>query len=278
MKPLIALVVCASAIAVSTLAAAGFSQGRGGAPAPVDDLALQYFAIADYDANGWISFNEARASLSIDRKAFGLYDTDNDGRIKPPEFTARYHALKTKGGSFAPPIPNADASKAKKRTAAEMLQEFDTDKDGTLDEREVQRALVDYQAHGVEAAVMMAGVDKDGSKKIEAAEAQALLDVLAPAPASDRTKVKAGSIAELFDKIEPRKVERDQTPQTARIVGPVTTFRRLDFDQSGGISVEDLEGLQRPLLLPVRCRAVLAALDTDGNGEMSPEELDAAFK
>jgi hypothetical protein len=124
----------------------------------------------------------------------------------------------------------------------------------------------------------MASVDKDGSKKIEASEAQAFLDVLAPAPAADTKKTKAGSIAELFDKVEPRKIERDQTPQPARIVGPVTTFRRLDFDQSGSISAEDLENLQRPLVLPVRCRAVLAALDTDGNGELSPEELDAALK
>jgi Ca2+-binding EF-hand superfamily protein len=273
MKPFLALVIGASAVAATAL-----SQGRGDGAPVGDDLALQYFATADYDASGWISISEARSSLSIDRKAFAQFDTDHDGLVSPDEFIARYHAIKAKGGAFAQPIPNAEANKPQKRTAAELIQTFDTDRDGALDEREVQRALDDYKAHGVEAAVMMAGVDKDGSRKIEAAEAQALLDVLAPAPAAETEKPKAGSIAELFDKLEPRKIERDQTPQPARITGPVTTFRRLDFDDSGGITVEDLEHLQRPLILPVRCRAVLAALDTDGNGEMSPEELDAALK
>ena len=107
-------------------------------------------------------------------------------------------------------------------------------------------------------------------------EIPALLDVLSPpAPSS---KKKAASIAELFDRVESRNSKRDSQPQPAHIVGPVSAFRRLDYDNSGGIDAADLALLQHPLQLPVRMNAVLASLDTDGDGVISAEEFWAAMK
>ena len=62
-----------------------------------------------------------------------------------------------------------------------------------------------------------------------------------------------------------------------QIDGPVGSFRRLDLDGDGMISLEDLRRLQSPLALPVRAAAVLAALDSDGDGELSPREFSAAL-
>ncbi|MEO6711206.1 MAG: hypothetical protein ABI054_07020, partial [Planctomycetota bacterium] len=66
-------------------------------------------------------------------------------------------------------------------------------------------------------------------------------------------------------------------PMPPQIDGPVRHFRRLDLDGDVRVSTEDLRRLQSPLELSVRAGAVLAALDSDGDGELSPEEFDAAL-
>ncbi len=258
----------------------GRDSGRSGdtskSGAESDDLATTYFKTCDYDRDGWITYTEAHKSLNIDRKGFAVYDTDVDGRISLEEFTARYDAIKANGGAFVPPIARVDKHTTQKRTPAELLEAFDADHDGALDEVEIAKALVDYGAHDVDAARVVSSADRDGSGRIESGELEAVLAVLEPNSASDHKK--AASIEELFDQIEPRHVERGQSQQAARITGPVSTFRRLDYDQTGGISVADLEALQRPLQLPVRIRAVVAVLDTDHDGVLSPKELEAALK
>jgi Ca2+-binding EF-hand superfamily protein len=281
-----------------TLAAFAFAQGRGrGGDAPAgkdkpargesgrdsktkpagnEDVTTEYFKTCDYDQDGWITFNEARQSLGLDQKGFGVYDTDIDGRISQAEFTARYESIIAHGGVFLAPIARADKHKAPKRSAQELLEAFDADRDGALDQTEIGRALADYGVRDVDAARVLAIADHDASGRVEASELQAVIGVLEPNSATEHKK--AGSIAELFDQIEPRKVERGDTQQPAHILGPVSTFRRLDYDQNGTISVADLEALQRPMQLPVRIRAVLAVLDTDKDGVLSPSELKAALQ
>ncbi|MDZ4773173.1 MAG: EF-hand domain-containing protein [Planctomycetota bacterium] len=241
------------------------------------DLPGPYFRTCDYDGNGWISFSEAKASMNVDRKAFAVYDTDSDGRISLEEYTGRYLTIVTRGGAFAPPIDKVVSRRIPKRTADELLAAFDTDNDGVLDVRDVQRALAEYGAQGVDAAKVLDSIDDDKSGRVEAPEAQALLDVLVP-PSLSIARKKIGSIEALFDTVETRKVDIDTTPQPARLRGPVSTFRRLDFDRSGDIGLDDLDQLQRPLLIPIRASAVIATLDIDGDGVLSPAEFAASMR
>ena len=61
------------------------------------------------------------------------------------------------------------------------------------------------------------------------------------------------------------------------IVGPVSPFRRLDLDNDGLITLEELERLRRPQTLTVRVAAVLAALDENEDGALSRDELIRAM-
>ncbi|MBL8859113.1 MAG: EF-hand domain-containing protein [Planctomycetes bacterium] len=246
-------------------------------PESPTDLAGLYFRTCDYDGNGWISFNESNSSMNLDRDTYAVYDTDRDGRITLEEYTARYLTVISRGGAFAPPKARVISTRIPKRTPEELITAFDTNNDGALDRREVQTALAEYGAQGVDAQVVLETIDRDRSERIEASEAQALLDVLAP-PTITTERKRYASIAELFDQVEARKLAADTTPQPPRILGPVSTFRRLDFDQSGKISVSDLDELQRPLLIPIRKSAVISTLDLDGDGELSPREFHAAMR
>lgn len=262
----------------------GEPQGRGETPKKPpkeEDLAEVYFKICDYDGDGFISFEEAQKSMNLDRAAFAAYDSDpvtgGDGRISREEFTRRYRAIVSRGGAFAPPVAKSDAKKRPpRRTADELLEAYDDDRDKALNDSEVAKALRDYGAHGVDAKVIVEKLDTNGSKKLEVEEIPALLDVLSPAPTSSRKKV--ATIAELFDRVEPRGQKRESLPQPAHIVGPVTAFRRLDYDNSGGIDATDLDLLQHPMQLPVRMNAVIASLDTNGDGVISAEEFWASMK
>lgn len=250
------------------------------APSTPEDPAerpLVYFRTCDYDGNGWISFSEAKASMNLDRTAFGVYDTDNDGRITQDEYVGRYQTIVSRGGAFAPPVDKVVARKLPSRTSEDLLAAFDVNHDGALDQRDVQRALAEYGAQGVDGARVLATVDHDGSGLVEGPEMQALLDVLVP-PALSVSRRKVASVEELFDRTEARKITPDSTPEPDRILGPVNTFRRLDFDASGGISISDLDSLQRPLQIPIRTGAVVATLDSDGDGAISPEELAQSMR
>ena len=101
---------------------------------------------------------------------------------------------------------------------------------------------------------------------------------LAQAYASSDRRIMVASLEALFDQVEPRKRSAEPTPYPQRLRGPVSTFRRLDFDRSGGIGVDDLEALQRPLQIPIRASAVIATLDLNGDGELSLEEFAASMR
>lgn len=84
---------------------------------------------------------------------------------------------------------------------------------------------------------------------------------------------EADSVLELFG--QPRsRVKRDSSvPEPDQILGPVPTFRRVNYDNQGGISAEDLTVLLRGSSLGERPNSLIASIDQDGDGEISEEEF-----
>lgn len=249
----------------------------GDKPKPDDDedLAQKYFEIADYNADGFLTIAEAEPALALDRAGFAAYDTDRDGRISPKEFRARYEAIVSRGGLFTPPIGKNGTRAAKEKGLDDLGERFDKDGDGKLNATEL-RALLEDAKSRLDPDVALVKFDRDGSHKLEKAEIAALATFLDPAR-RNAPIVKAKSIAELFGQALPREERRGATQLCPRIPGPVTIFRRLDLDDDGKIETEDLVLLQRPIQLPVRLAAVLATLDTDRDGAISPAELEVGL-
>ena len=94
---------------------------------------------------------------------------------------------------------------------------------------------------------------------------------------SDATE-KPRSLKELFGAKEAREELPSTVPLPPRIEGPVSAFTRLDLNEDGKITIEDLDGLARPIHLDVRFPAVIAILDTDNDGGVSPEEFYASMR
>jgi Ca2+-binding EF-hand superfamily protein len=76
----------------------------------------------------------------------------------------------------------------------------------------------------------------------------------------------------------PRDEHDGATIGPVRTTGPVSAFTRLDYDRDGVVRLGDLEELQRPWSGSVRPAVVLATLDRDGDGAISPEEFAAAMR
>jgi len=182
-------------------------------------LASQFFSIADYDGNGWISFREAQQSLGIDKPRYLVYDKDRDGRVTEEEYVAVSIETWRRYGAFKAPTPNPNDPAA--IALAESLAAG-----GTLEE-----------------------------------EAEAL----APLTAS--------SLNELFGTVKRRVVRENTPPEPDQIIGPVPSYRRLDFDDDGGIGKEDLDLLIFGSGIEIRPNALIATFDADGDGKISEAEF-----
>lgn len=257
----------------------GATQGRGEkkpeAPQAEEDVAKQYFTTADYDANGWITISEAKASLALDRRTFALFDEDGDGRIGLAEFRARYEKIVQSGGAFAAPVPKSGARVPATKSPAELALRFDKDGDEALDRSEL-RAFLEELHSRLDADVILSNFDRDGSRRLSKGELADLGAFLDPNRRS-HPQPRAASIEELFGKPIPREERKGAPLMAPWILGPVPVFRRLDLDGSGEITAGDLLALQRPIQLPVRLAAVLATLDTNGDGGIDPAEFEASM-
>ena len=81
------------------------------------------------------------------------------------------------------------------------------------------------------------------------------------------------TIADLFGGREVRENSSDAAPLPDYVPGPIDHFYRLDLDGNRRISLEDLTELMRPIQSGIRLNTVIATLDTDGDGALSPEEF-----
>jgi len=266
-------------------------------------LEVEYFAIMDFDENGWISFREGEESLSMTRTSFLQYDTDQDGRITPEEFGERYDELLDRTGGFPKPRPqgpaptlgpepvpvtpgNLDAilgtlppAPAPAVTPESFVNQYDLNVDGRLSGLELTEASRALGFGGLNGNAVMPLIDTNGSGFVEPAELSTVLKDLGLLGATGTlpNEPKARTVEELFGHAEPRDMSPGAAPLPPHIAGPVHPFRRLDLDDDGALELADFTGLSISAHPRVSPGAVIATLDLDGDGALSPDEFAAAF-
>jgi Ca2+-binding EF-hand superfamily protein len=238
------------------------------------------FDVADYNHNGWISFLEAQESLQLDQASYWTYDRDRDGRITREEFRARYRAIVERAGGFRPPVPRKEKSLVPTRNAEQLRNAYDRNGDGGVGLEELRSLLIDYDREELPVEVALEKLDRDVTGRIDGEELELLARLLSathtiPRESSD-APAPGHSIEELFGGVKLRGTGFQAAPQPPQIGGPVTHFRRLDLDNDGRVTIDDLMKLQSPMQLSIRAGTVLAALDLDQDGALSEQEfLDA---
>jgi len=277
-RAFLVLLVCVPAV-VPEPQGRGGRGGRGGGdkPEPEADLSQFYFQVADWDGDGWIYMSEGEKSLGLDKGGFRAFDKDGDGSISAEEFAARYRAVLEKGGVFTPPKPKPEATRASRKGPKELMRVHDVDANGMLSELEVQSALEEAGLKEPTAERLLTTLDKDKTGGLEGAEVEELVRILSP-DLRPTTPRKPKTLEELFGRSEERSSRAGSTIGPPRIAGPVPVYVRLDFDQSGAVGLTDLEELQRPLQSSVRAPAVLAMMDSNGDGSISASEFAESMR
>ncbi len=241
----------------------------------------EYFAICDHDGDGWISFREASESLRVDRKGFAQFDTDQDGRITREEFGERYREIVATAGGFRPPQEPQERKLVPRRNPEQLRNAYDRDGDRALDLDELQGLLEDYDRGELPVDVVMDKLDSDGNGRLELGEMELmsrLLSITWEEASEDDSFELVPSVEALYGQAIPREDSFNAQPLPPFIPGPVPHFRRLDLDDDGFISTEDLVNLQRPVQLPIRAHAVVSALDTNADGVVDRRELRASME
>ena len=269
------------------------SQRRPGARNRTTNLSRavleDYFEVGDYDSNGFITFREARKSLAITRAGFAKYDLDRNGMIDIEEFAERYNGALLEGDSLPEPIPDRGAPKPPTRNGAQLRLAFDANSDGHLDLEEVQVVLTTYDREEIDAKDTLERLDIDDSGVLELSELDGLAPLLFAKDSlglveveddeePERPRRSILTVADLFGERKVRKSATNAAPLPPRIQGPLDHFSRLDYDEDGSVSFEDLDALIRPIQSSIRLNAVVATLDTDGDGVVSHDEFISSMQ
>ncbi|MFT5285646.1 MAG: hypothetical protein ACI8TQ_001811 [Planctomycetota bacterium] len=262
---------------------------------PLDpELEEYYFTLCDHDSNTWISYREGTFSLSLDRLQFTYYDSDRDGRIQRSEFAERYKLVVDRRGGFPPPKPHLtevpepfglessgeDGEAGAGTDESQLLERFDTDASAGLELGEIPPLIKLFLlSDHIQADQLLGVIDQDLTSAIEMAEMPFLIEGLAYAqvkfigsamPVQSLLGIESAPAPVLAERAAPLTIEHSLLPKSH--------FERLDQNGDGYIGTEDLRTLQSPMHLSVRTNAVIAAMDTDGDGKISDAEFAAAFK
>ena len=233
------------------------------------------FMTIDYDHNGWLSYNEARASVGLDRAEFALYDRDRDGRIALREFVVRYDEIVAQTGAFRVPTPDPKADWTKAPSAAAMRNECDRDADGALDVDELADLLERWKRPELGAASVLEKLDVDGDGRLGHGELATLAHLADAAVLGGDGSRRTGAtnVVEMFGAVTPNNESYGATKNVPRVVGPIPHFVRLDLDRDGMVTLAELARLQEGSGLATRAGAVLAAMDLNGDNRLTEREF-----
>ena len=241
----------------------------------------EWFETADYNKNDWISYRETHRSLGFDRTRFRIYDLDRDGRLVLKEFRDFYEDSILHGQGFEPPIAQQTPGEPPRRKPSQLRNAYDTDLDSVLSVTELEVLLTDY-ARPEPPDKVMDRLDTNHDGRLSAEELEGISEILHPVQTEVETaaqrQARPQNLEELFGQPVTPANPRSGKRIAPRIVGPIPHFRRLDLDNDGLISVEDLNGLLRPLQTPVRIHTVLNTLDLDGDGKLTRGEFVNAIQ
>jgi Ca2+-binding EF-hand superfamily protein len=261
--------------------------------AELAQLEARYFALCDLDQNGWISFSEARTTLGLERARFRVFDADRDGRLERPEFGLRYREFLGRLGAFdaatekvsPPPVvqPEPDVAPAPRGPrfpqAERLLVTYDVDKSGGLGARELTTMFTEQQLR-ISLQVVLSQLDPNETGELELFELVPLASMIETqliVPLDELPAERRQRIEDIMRDVRPREMASLGATLAPQLSGPMTHFRRLDLNGDGLIEADDLKGLASPARIDVRASAVLAALDRDGDGALSPTEFRAAL-
>ena len=235
-----------------------------------------WFAVADADETEWISFREARASMRFDAARFCEYDLDNDGRMTFEEFKAFIRNERRLGREVTEPLVAKPGGPPPVRDAEQLRAAYDTDLDGFLSRIEIDLMLRDYSRdqRGIEPAMIIQRLDLDGNGKLGSRELPRLATFLAPLgeDAALPQRPDASTVDDLFG----TPIEMGET-NVPRLIGPVFPFRRLDVDNDGFITIDDLQRLQGRSFSVLSLESVLSTLDINADGRLSEAEFLASM-
>ena len=249
-----------------------------------------YFHLSDHDDNNWISFREGAFSLRLSRLEFTYYDTDRDGRIQRSEFSDRYELVVDNQGLFAPPrVRDEDTfgatgaigmllgANTEPTDEMQVLERFDANGSSALELGELPPLIQFWNlAEHVTPVQLLEAIDKDVSSALELQEMSYLVESMEIAQ-----QMFSGSVLtykELASRMGSPLTDRPSPLTIERTKRPTVHFDRLDQDGDEFIGANDLRVLQSPMQLSVRTNAVIAAIDTDGDGRISLVEFAEAFE
>lgn len=273
----------------------------------------EHFLLCDLDASGWLSLREVEVTLSFGRAEYRRMDTNQDGRLDATEFSAQGEILLARMGATSatreaarepqkeglaepqlePVVAESEPAPARQESAqqddqaahqgaaaagalavrpVDLLGRYDSDQSAGIDATEIEKLFVEAGLV-LSAELVVAQLDPDDSGQLESGELVAIAWLVsqhvpealrpAPAPAGQADEPPAGEAV----LAQPR--ERGELfPRH---------FARLDPGHDGFIDEADLRALQSPSRLDLRFRALLSAMDQDGDGRLSEAEFQASM-